>query len=438
MGRRDELGLHLRVDAVEARVEDRGRADPQVDLGRAGAAEQGHDLLGGGAADDRIVDDDEAPPANDVSERVELHADTALAHRLRWLDERPAHVAVADHALAVRQTRPLGESGRRGRAGIGHRHDEVGVDRVLHGQLHTHQAPRLVEAAALHVGVRAGEVDEFEHAQRRCRVREPHRYGRAARLQDDELARLHVAHVLGADDVEARGLGAQDPAALLVVAPQPGRLTGGFGRRQPAQHERPESEWIADADDSPLVEDDEGIGAPDGRQHAAQRIDEIGRLIVGEQRGQELRVRARGQAGATARQPGQQVAGVHEIAVVADREGATRTEAKCRLGVLPDRRTGRRVAAVGDRQAAAQPRQAAFVEHRRDEAEVLVEHQLLAVAHRDAGRLLAAVLQREQAERGDLGRLRAGARAGRQCDAEDTAHGYESCPRARCRPSCHA
>ena len=38
VGRRDQLRLDLGVDAVEARVVDRRRADPDVDLGRAGLA----------------------------------------------------------------------------------------------------------------------------------------------------------------------------------------------------------------------------------------------------------------------------------------------------------------------------------------------------------------------------------------------------------------
>ena len=57
VGRRDQLGLDLGVDAVEARVEDRRRADPDVDLGRAGLAQQADDLLGGRAPHDRVVDD---------------------------------------------------------------------------------------------------------------------------------------------------------------------------------------------------------------------------------------------------------------------------------------------------------------------------------------------------------------------------------------------
>ena len=60
-------------------------------------------------------------------------------------------------------------------------------------------------------------------------------------------------------------------------------------------------------------------------------------------------------AGRRARPPrelAEQLAGVDEVAVVADRERPPRPQAVRRLGVLPDRRAGRRVAAVGDRQAA--------------------------------------------------------------------------------------
>src|SRR6185503_16338602 len=79
------------------------------------------------------------------------------------------------------------------------------------------------------------------------------------------------------------------------------------------------------------------------------------------------------------------------------------------LGVLPDRRAGGRVTAVGDREVAPERGDPPLVEDRADHPEVLVEHQLLAVADRHPGRLLAAVLEREQPERGDRRRLRAAA-----------------------------
>src|SRR4051812_41109140 len=103
--RRDQLGGDLGVDAVEARVVDRGGADPDVDLGGAGLPQQRHDLLGRGAADDRVVDDGEAPSLDHGPDRVELHRHATVAERLRGLDEAPTRVAVPHEALAIRDTR---------------------------------------------------------------------------------------------------------------------------------------------------------------------------------------------------------------------------------------------------------------------------------------------------------------------------------------------
>src|SRR5664280_154106 len=142
----------------------------------------------------------------------------------------------------------------------------------LAGELDSHLAPRLVEVDPLHVGIRAGEVDQLEDAECGRRGREADRDRRPARLEDDDLARLHVADVLGADDVEARRLRAQDPALCAVgVIPEAERAR--LGRREPAQDERPEPVRVADADHPPLVEDHQAVGAARRRQHAAEGVD---------------------------------------------------------------------------------------------------------------------------------------------------------------------
>ena len=94
--------------------------------------------------------------------------------------------------------------------------------------------------------------------------------GRLARLEDDHLAGLDVADVLGADDVERRRLRRQAPAGSRVVAaPQAVVGIAAGGARQPAQDERPEAERVAHADDPALVEDDQAVRAADARQDAA-------------------------------------------------------------------------------------------------------------------------------------------------------------------------
>ena len=78
---------------------------------------------------------------------------------------------------------------------------------------------------------------------------------------------------------------------------------------------------------------------------------------------------------------------------------------------------------MGNRQRPAETRQAPLVQDLADQAEVLVQHQLLSVADGDAGRFLATVLEREDAQ----GSYACGIRA-RGHRAEDAAHGYAPSP----------
>ena len=172
---------------------------------------------------------------------------------------------------------------------------------MLHRQLHPHPAARLVQVAPLHVRVGPGEVDQLEDAQGGCRLGEPDGPRRLAGLEDDDLAGLDVADVLGADDVEAR------PSRTTGTSRRSRRRRSTARRRgrraaagQAAEDERPEAERVADADDPPLVEDDQAVGAADPRQDPQERLDRVGRRLVGEQRGQQLRVGRGRQPGATA------------------------------------------------------------------------------------------------------------------------------------------
>ena len=88
-----------------------------------------------------------------------------------------------------------------------------------------------------------------------------------------------------------------------------------------------------------------------------------------------------------------------------------------RLRVRPVRRAGGRVARVADRGVAVQAAQLLLVEDLRDEAHVAQHRQPAVVGDGDPGRLLAAVLQREEAEEGHARDVALG-----RADAEDAAH----------------
>ena len=72
---------------------------------------------------------------------------------------------------------------------------------------------------------------------------------------------------------------------------------------------------------------------------------------------------------------------------------------------------------MADRHLAAQAAQLLLGEDLRDEAHVAKHGQALAVGHRDAGRLLSAVLEREEGEVGEAGDVALG-----RVDPEDAAH----------------
>ena len=95
--------------------------------------------------------------------------------------------------------------------------------------------------------------------------------------------------------------------------------------------------------------------------------------------------------------------GVGEVAVVPEREAGVADRAVDRLRVAPAARPGGRVAHVADGEVALERGEAALVEHLRDQPHVLRHGDGLAVAHRDAGRLLAPVLEGVEAEVGEVG-----------------------------------
>src|SRR5207344_3196670 len=74
----------------------------------------------------------------------------------------------------------------------------------------------------------------------------------------------------------------------------------------------------------------------------------------------------------------------------------------------PAARPGGAVAHVADGEVALERGDATLVEHLGDEAHVLRHGDGLAVAHRDAGRLLTAVLQCVEAQVGEVGDVLAG------------------------------
>lgn len=151
------------------------------------------------------------------------------------------------------------------------------------------------------------------------------------------------------------------------------------------------------------------------------------RLAVGvdlgrEERGEEVGVVGGRDAGRTAFLLGEvgdhlrELRGVDQVAVVAERDGTVRGGAERRLGVLPHGGAGGRVAGVTDRDMTLERTERGLVEDLGDQAHVLEDEDLRAVADRDSRGFLASMLEGVEPEVSELGDLFTGSP-----DSEDAA-----------------
>ncbi len=227
------------------------------------------------------------------------------------------------------------------------------------------------------------------------------RRAEAGAVDHEHLARLDVAHVLGADEVERRGL-ARDHVRVLVP-------------RQDAEAERANAHRVAHRDHRVLGEEEERVGALHALERGGDAILDRDLLAHRDEVDEDLGVGRRLEDRSALLELLAELVGVREVSVVADGERALGVVDGERLRVLDVRAAGGRVADVTDGDAARQLREVLLAERVLDEAHRAVEVELLAVARDDARRLLAAVLERVQAEVREVRRL------GVAVDAEDAA-----------------
>ena len=359
-----------------------------MDLARAGGLHEADDLPARRSAHDRVVDEDDALVLEDAAHRVELHLDAEVADGLLRLDERPADVVIADQAESQRNARCLAVADRRAHARVGDRHHDVGFNRRLGGEDSAEVGAHLVDAAAEHVAVGPGEIDVLEYAVRQLRRRIGPDRPQATVADDQQLAGLDVPNVGGADQIQRAGLGADDPGVAELAERKRTEAVGIAGRNQPVlgqQHHRKRAADLRDRLDQRVF---------DGRRLRAriQVEDDLG--IAG---GLEDRTGAH--------QLVTQLARVDQVAIVGDGNLPVAAVDEEWLRVFDRAVAGRGIARVADRQMTAETVDRLFREGVGDLAHAACQPHALAVAGRDAGAFLSAVLQRVQTERGQGGGL---------------------------------
>ena len=218
-------------------------------------------------------------------------------------------------------------------------------------------------------------------------------------VEPEHLAGADVAVDGGADQVERAALGGDDP----VVA-------------DPAERERADAVRVAEGDERAVDERDDRVRA---LEPAHRRRDGLGqrRRVAGDQGRDHLGVGGRAEPDPVGDELVAQRVGVRQVAVVPERDRARAAVVDERLRVRPVHAARRRVARVPDRDLAGQRLQLLLVEDLGHEPHVAQHGEPAALGDGDPGRLLAAVLQREEGEVREPRHV-----ALDRPDAEDAAH----------------
>ena len=176
----------------------------------ARVAHHANDLLAGGAAHDGIVDQHHALARQHMAHRIQLQLHAEVAHPLLRLDEGAANVVVADQSELQRNAALMREAHGRGHAGVGHGNHDVGLDRRFERKLPAHGVARLLHRASEDHAVGPRKIHVLEDAARLRLLRRVEARMHSFRADDDQLARLDLALIGCADQVEGAGLGGED------------------------------------------------------------------------------------------------------------------------------------------------------------------------------------------------------------------------------------
>ena len=352
-------------------------------FGGTGIAHHGDDLLGGGAAHDGIIHQHDPFALDGVAVGIVLQPHAQVANAVRRLDKGAADIMVADDAQLERNVRRIGKAQRGGHTRVRHRDHHVGVYRRFLGQHGADILARLIHVAAFQRGIRTREIDVFEHAKTVLLRLEGEMDMHPFLVHHDHLARLDVAHIGGADDVQGAGFRRKDIGAVQL-----------------AQHQRAHPIGITHADQLLGGQRHQRKGA----FHLAQRVNQLVHdPVLGRARHQMndgLGVGGALEDRALPHQLGAQGVGVGQVAIVRDRKPAARQVGEHGLDIGGAAAAGGGIAVVADGEAALQISGGGRIaaKHIAHQAHVTFSVEMAVLERDDAAGFLAAMLQGVQAQ----------------------------------------
>ena len=350
-----------------------------------GFAHHPHELTGGGAPHDRIIDQHDSFAVEVLGNRIQLEPDTAVAEHLRRLDERSPDIAVLHQTVGIGNVALGRESLGRRNAGLGNGDYDIRLDRCFCGESPAHPLSGTVHVLPVQVAVRSGEIDELEDAEARVHLCERMQAPDAARVDHNHLPGLDLPNEGCTHQIESGRLRGEDPAP--------------FGER--SQTERAVAVGVAYADQVALIHDHEGESTFQVRKHLRQGSLELAPVRSSVVNGAGNGVEHEHGVGGTGvvADPGGQLDRIRQVSVVAQSYTGVFDLAIGRLRVLPDGRSAGGVTGVADAEVAGKRGECRLMEHLGDEPHVLEDGDGLTVRGGDPGALLPAMLEGEKAER---------------------------------------
>src|SRR6202035_2096086 len=135
-----------------------------MDFFGAGVAHHADELAAGGAADDGIVDEDDALSGDEFTNGIEFEFDAEIADGLRRLDEGAADVVIANEAHAEGNFGFEREANGGGDTGVWNGDDHVGFDGMFLSEETAEHFAGVGHGAAEDDAVRARKIDVLEDA----------------------------------------------------------------------------------------------------------------------------------------------------------------------------------------------------------------------------------------------------------------------------------
>ena len=376
----DELLSFCGIDTEEARILDRRRADAELDFLSAGITKQIDDDAAGGAANDRVIDQDDALPGYVHADRVQLHADSAFTFLLPRLDEGAAHVFIFQKTFYEGDAGSLGIAKGCHVAGVRYAHDHVAVELALFPKLFAHVQAGLVNVLAIHDGVRASKINVFEGADAMLVGihRAIHGGADAIVIDGNDFTGENVSHKFGIDGIQRRGLGGQDPAGFRL-----------------AEHQRAVAEWIAAAVESVVRASYDSIGAMDFVHQFFELFFFRSAAASSQEFDDDFRIHGGGECGAFQEEAAAESQRIDQVAIVSQCHGAVDAVCLQWLHIGGNGRAGGGVTHMADADVAFLFRQIAEYFGYKTHAAEGLHH--LAVGGGDAGTFLSAMLQSKDA-----------------------------------------